>query len=309
MEDLTLVTGSEGLVGSRFVEISGIKKSLHFPKEIEMDILDPSQVKAIVKSYDFTTIINFAAYTNVGEAEKQKSRKDGDCWRINVDGVKNLVDAVKEKGGKIRFVQISTDMVFPGSVDNPGPYSEDHPRESDESKLTWYGYTKAQAERVVLDTLGESAAILRIVYPVRSKHNGKLDYLRKPLKLFDEGKLYPLFTDQKISITFIDEVCKSVDKIITGNHNGIFHAASIDTTTPYELISYMLEKTGRKADSIKKTTITDFLKKTGGSLARYPKLGGLKVGKTQKELDLKFSSWKEIVDTLINQGFGGKASQ
>jgi len=309
MKKFTLVTGSEGLVGSRFIEISEVKNKLHFPRQIEMDILNPAQVNAIIRSYNFGTIVNFAAYTNVGGAEKQKGRKDSECWQVNVGGVINLVNALKDKGGQFRFIQISTDMVFPGSVDNPGPYSEDQPAESDKSKLTWYGYTKAQAEGVVLDTLGESAAVLRMVYPVRAKFEQKLDYLRRPLKLFDEGKLYPLFTDQKISITFIDEACKAVDKIITGNHHGICHASSTDTTTPYELITYMLGKTGRKADSIKKTTISDFLKKTGSSLARYPKFGGLKVGKTQKELNLKFSSWKKIVDELINQGLREKTSK
>jgi len=302
MSDFTLVTGSEGLAGSRFIEISEVKNKLHFPRQIEMDILNPAQVKAIIRSYDFGTIVNFAAYTDVGGAEKQKGKKDSECWQVNVEGTTNLVNALKSKGGKCHFIQISTDMVFPGSTDNPGPYSEDQSVESDESKLTWYGHTKARAEKVVLDTLGESSAVLRMTYPVRSKFDGKLDYLRKALKLSSEGKPFPLFTDQQISITFIDEACKAIDKIITGNHHGIFHASSADTTTPYELISYSLEKMGKNTGSIKKTTISEFLKKTGGTSARYSKLGGLKVENTQKILDLKFSSWKEAVDILINQG-------
>jgi dTDP-4-dehydrorhamnose reductase len=308
MNKFTLVTGSEGLVGSRFIEISEVKNKLHFPKQIEMDILNPAQVSAIIRSYDFDTIVNFAAYTNVGEAEKQKGRKDSECWQVNVEGVINLVNALNEKGGEFRFIQISTDMVFPGSSHNPGPYPENHPPVTDEAELSWYGYTKAQGEKVVLDTLGDRAAILRIIYPVRSRFDWKLDYLRKPLKLFDEGKLYPLFSDQKISITFIDDACKAVDRIITGGHSGMFHASSTDTTTPFELVSYMLEKSGRKPGAIKKTTISEFMRKTGGSSLRYPKFGGLKVEETQKKLDLRFGKWKEVVDTLVNQGLGKKSS-
>lgn len=195
MEKLTLVTGSEGLVGSRFVEISKLKNELHSPKEIEMDILNSSQVKAIVNSFDFGTIVNFAAYTNVNEAEEQRGSKDGDCWKVNVEGVRNLVDAVKNSNKKMRFVQISTDNVFSGGDDDPGPYSEDHKPETDQSKVTWYGFTKAKAEEIALG-LGENASVLRITYPVRVEFGAKLDYLRKSLKLFDEGKLYPLFDNQ-----------------------------------------------------------------------------------------------------------------
>jgi hypothetical protein len=54
-------------------------------------------------------------------------------------------------------------------------------------------------------------SILRIIYPVRTKFEIKLDFLRKPLALFDEGKLYPLFADQKISVSFIDEIVEILE--------------------------------------------------------------------------------------------------
>jgi len=306
MDSFTLVTGSEGLVGSRFIEISSVKNTLHYPRQIEMDILDPSQVSAIVKSYDFQAIVNFAAYTNVSGAEKQSGKKDGECWRVNVEGTTNLANALKEKGGNCRFVQISTDMVFPGSAENSGPYPENHSSVEDASKLTWYGYSKSQAEKVVLDTLGDCASILRISYPVRLEFGEKLDYLRKHLSLFNEGKLYPLFTDQKFSISYIDEVCRAVDKIIMGNHKGIYHATSTDTTTPFNLVSYMLEKMGKDTSQLKKTTISEFVQKSGDSPSRFPRFGGLKVEKTQEKLDMKFSDWKGVVETLVNQGLGAE---
>ena len=304
MDKLTLVTGSEGLVGSRFVEISEVKNTLHFPKQIEMDLLNTAQVKAIIKSFDFGTIVNFAAFTDVEEAEKQRGNKNGSCWNVNVEGVRNLVNAVKEANKDIRLIQISTDNVFSGRKEDPGPYSEDHKREENENKVTWYGYTKSLADGLVLDTLGDSGAVLRIIYPVRVIFSDKLDYLRKPLKLFDEGKLYPLFSNQQISTTFIDEACRALDKIITRNLSGTFHACSRDSTTPYELISYMLEKTGRDTGKLKKTTIEEFIKKYDASPLRYPKYGGLRVEKTENELKMKFSTWKQIVDELVIQGLG-----
>ena len=299
MRGLVLVTGSEGLVGSRFVELFPRKNFLRHPTLVEMDITNFSQIKAVVSSYNFGSIVNFAAYTNVGEAEKERGNKEGACWQINVEGVRNLVNAVKDT--KIHFIQISTDMVFPGNTNDPGPYSEEHKPEKDESKMTWYGYTKAEGERIVKEVLGKEATIMRIIYPVRAKYEVKADYLRKPLELFDEGKLYPLFSDQQISIAFIDEVCKALEKIIFLKLKGTYHVSSRDTTTPYELISYFLEKARGVRGVTKSITLAEFFKQVGGSPVRYPKFGGLTVEETERKLGLRFRTWKEIVDEIVRQ--------
>jgi len=304
MKNLILVTGSEGLVGSRFVEISQRKNFLHLPKEIELDITDKSEIKAVIESYNFSAVVNFAAFTNVGKAEEEKDDKEGDCWQVNVEGVRNFTEAIKPHKERIHFIQISTDMVFPGSLEDPGAYEETHPPESDSSKLNWYGFTKSEAERVVGDVLGNSGTILRIIYPVRARFEAKLDYLRKFLKLYDAGKLYPVFSDQQISITYIDEACHAIDKIIIEGHKGIFHASSSDITTPYELVTYLLDKTRGVKDAPKAISLEEHLTKTGSSLYRYPKFGGLKVDITEAKLGIKFSTWKEIVDKLISQGIG-----
>jgi len=301
MKDLILVTGSEGLVGSRFTELFPQKHVLHTPRRIEFDITNTSEIKALMKSYEFKTVVNFAAYTDVGEAENERDDKDGTCWQVNVVGVRNLVGAIDPY--KTHFIQVSTDMVFTGTREDPGPYLENHPIETDSSKLTWYGYTKAEAERVVQEIIGKNATILRINYPVRAKFENKLDYLRKHLKLYDEGKLYPLFSNEQFAITFIDEACQTLEKIITNKERGIFHPSSKDTVTAYELISYMLEEARGVKGVVESTTLEEFTQK-GNDPRRYPKFGGLSVDITERKLGIKFSSWRQIVDKLVSQGLG-----
>ncbi len=302
MNDLILVTGSEGLVGSRFMEISTHKDSLHTPKLVEFDILNKKEVDAIVASYSFKAIVNFAAYTDVNDAEKERGNKQGACWQINVEGVRNLAEAVQKQTGKVQFIQISTDMVFSGDRIDKGPYKENHLPDKSESNLTWYGYTKGQGENVVREVLGDSGIILRIIYPVRAKFEAKLDYLRKPLALYERGKLYPLFSDQFISISFIDEVVKALDIIIDKKLSGTFHVGSRDTTTPYTLITYLLEKARKVKNVTRSIKLSDFLEKTADSNYRYPKWGGLRVEESEQQLGMKFSTWKEIIDTLVEQG-------
>ncbi|KKR30458.1 hypothetical protein A2715_04490 [Candidatus Woesebacteria bacterium RIFCSPHIGHO2_01_FULL_39_32] len=304
MKGLILVTGSEGLVGSRFVELSELKDSLHLPKEVELDITDKSELKAVFRSFDFRAVVHFAAFTDVAKAEEERGDKYGDCWQVNVEGTRNLVEAVKPHKARIHFIQISTDMVFSGSTWDPGAYKEDHSPEKDSNKVSWYGFTKAEAERIVQSTLGASATVLRIIYPVRAKFDKKLDYIRKPLQLYDEGKLYPMFTDQQISISFVDEVSLALDKIIIEGYRGIFHAASRDTTTPHKLLSFCLEKTRGIKNAVKPTTLKEFLQKTEASAQRYPKFGGLRVEETEQKLGMRFSTWKQIVEKLVNQGLG-----
>lgn len=304
MKGLILVTGSTGLVGSRFVEVTERKNFLHLPKEVELDITNEAEIKAVMESYNFSAVINFAAYTDVDAADKQRGNKEDEAWLVNVEGVRNLAEAVKPYKERIHFIQISTDMVFSGSKEDPGPYLENHPPEEDLSKLTWYGYTKAEAERVLKNVLGESATILRINYPVRANFKDKPDYLRKHLKLFDEGKLYPLFTDQQISISFIDEVCRLIDKIIIENKRGNFHVSTPDTTRPYELIGYMLEKVRGEKGVVEETTLTEFMKENDVPSYRYPAFGGLSPDLTEKRLKIRFSSWRQVVDKLISQGLG-----
>lgn len=295
-----LVTGANGLVGSRFVELYSKKYEIIAPNFPEFDLTQKESVKKVLSQYSLDVIVHLAAYTNVSEAENQRNNKDGDCWKINVDGTKNLLSLIK--GSKVHFIYISTDYVFSGSKENPGPYAEDAIPEKDSNKVTWYGFTKSEAERAVNKNLSDKRTILRIIYPVRAKYSAKADYLRKPLSLFDQGKLYPMFTDQTLTISFIDEVSLCLEKIIEKKAFGIFHCSSPDTTSPHKLISYLIERARGVKNAVKSTTLDEFIKNTNSSLARYPKYGGLKVEKTQKILGIKYKTTREIIDELVKQG-------
>ena len=295
-----LVTGSTGLVGSRFIELLNNKYEFITPSYPEFDLTNKESIEKLFKENTPDIVVHFAAYTNVSEAENQRDNKDGDSWKINVEGTKNLVSFINPD--KTHFIHISTDYVFPGSKENPGPYSEESLPENDSQKVTWYGYTKAEAEREVNKVLGENKTILRIIYPVRAKYDLKADYLRKPLSLFDQGKLYPMFTDQKVSISFIDEVAITLEKLIDGKIYGNFHCCSSDTSTPFDLITYLIEKARGVKNAVKPSSLDEFIKNSNSSPVRYPKYSGLKVEKTQETLGIKFSSWKEIIDKLVEQG-------
>lgn len=291
-----LVTGGSGLVGSRFIELYAQKYGITVPRYPEFDLTKKETLAKAIAGIKPQKIINFAAYTDVSAAENQRGNKNADCWQANVEGVKNLVFLIDP--AKIHLIHISTDYVFPGSDENPGPHGEDNVPEADPDLITWYGFTKAKGERIVNRTLGKERTVLRLVYPVRAKYPEKLDYLRKPLSLFDQGKLYPLFNDQQVTITYIDEACLALEKIIDNKIYGVFHASTPDLATPYDLVNYLIEKARGIKNAVKASSIDEFLKLPGNSPVRYAKYGGLKVEKTQKELGIKFSPWRKVIETL-----------
>jgi len=286
-----LVTGGSGMVGSRFVETYSPPENLLTPDHGVFDLTRPGSVTAYFSDHsDIGVVINLAAYTNVSEGQKQKGDKASLCYQLNVVGTQNLVDQIKDKD--IYLIHISTDMVFPGDSADPGPYSEDHPVNADESRPTWYGYTKALAERIVTSSL-PSTAILRLIYPVVASYKLKLDYLRAPLAYYEKNhSLYPIFTDQQMNISAVDEICLALSQLLARRPSGVFHAGSTDITTPYEIMTQLFDLVYGRHDMVKPGTVDP---------GRYPQFGGLLNKETEKRLGIHFSTSSEIITRLYGR--------
>jgi len=290
-----LLTGSSGLVGSRLVELLSDKYQLLIPDEKEFNLLDPDTLSVYLQAHQPDVVFNLGAFTDVNAAEKQTGDKSGLCWRLNVDGVKSLLEFLPEKS---RFIQVSTDMVFSGEEQDPGPYAENHSLPEDSKKLTWYGWTKSRGEQLTFDA-GHS--VLRIIYPIRLRFKDKADYLRSILNKYTQGSLHPLFSDQVITLTYIDHLASVVSAIVDQNLSGIFHVSSSNSTTPFELVKYTLEKLKQDSSVLKQSSLKDYLK-TLDNPYRYPLFGGLQTKKTSQQTGLAYPTWQEIIDDLVSQG-------
>lgn len=294
-----LVTGASGMVGSRFVESYPHPEELSTPDSTEFNLMSVENVATYFADHpEITVVVNFAAYTNVSEAQKQKDDKASLCYQINIVGTQNLLDQIKDKD--IYLIHISTDMVFPGDDADPGPYSENHPLNPDPVRLTWYGYTKALAEQAVTKTL-PTAVILRLIYPVVKSSDRKLDYLRAPLAHFEaKQSLYPIFTDQQMNISDVDEICQVLNELLSRRLSGIFHAGSSDITTPYEIMTRLFDLVYGHHNMVKPGSLAEFLK-TQSDPTRYPMFGGLLNHRTQELLGVRFSSSAAIISRLYRK--------
>ncbi|NMB91495.1 NAD(P)-dependent oxidoreductase [candidate division WWE3 bacterium] len=289
-----LITGSSGLVGSRYLELSLEVLTILDPTELELNITDKKAVESYIQTYKPNLIIHFAAVTDVKKSETERGNTDALTWRVNVEGTKNLVNVARTNN--IRFIHISTDLVFPGTEKREEYYDENSTPEDNANKLSWYGYTKLKAEEMV-KTLTQYT-IIRIAYPYRAKYEKKVDFARLFLQMYDSNTMYPLFSDNTICPTFIDELCEVINIIIKTEKEGVFHVTSTNSTSHYEFAKYIIGKTGRDTNKIEAASMSEFIKTSKIPRALY---STLRNDITQRSLGIKLKTWQESANSFLYQ--------
>lgn len=263
--------------------------------ENPIDITDKSSVRNFFSGHEFDWAILFSAYTDVDGAQKQRNDKNGPCWKINVDGVKNIVDAASDNNRKLVF--ISTDFIFDGAS---GPYKEQDPPGPNLDKVGWYGATKIEGEKIIMENLKEGDwLILRISFPFSGKNVAKADFATRIISLYKSGNLYPMYSDQIITPTFIPDVAPAILAIITGAKHGIYHLASSKPTTPHEFATYLISKHEGREVKLKKSKLADQLKEPQAT--PRPLKGGLVVEKIAPLY--KPTPWQEALDIALVKYF------
>jgi len=290
-----LITGGSGFIGSNFLlHVSGLKDiRIIAPRHGELDILNLDQLNKIFEKFCPDVIVNFAAHRDASSAEIQRGNSEGSVWKTNVASVENISRVSSTH--RSFLIHISTDMVFSGRKEHKGPYSEQAVPENSANHLSWYGWTKREAERTLQDN--KHAAIVRIGNVTQPVYDPKLDYVGKILYLFNKGELYPLFDDQFLTLTPIPLLCRLIEALGIQQKPGIYHVATSDLFTPYELGDYLIEKMFGKAKGLPRMSIASYLKKAPH---RYPQYGGLLSSYTQRELGIAMPPWREVIDASID---------
>jgi dTDP-4-dehydrorhamnose reductase len=292
-----LITGATGLVGSQVTKYFKTQNqhTLLTPTSTELNISIHEQVMNYMHDHKPHAIVHCAGYTDVTKAEKERDNTRGQAWLLNVEATRSVVEAAEQHN--LFLIHISTDMVFPGSSTNRGPYTEKHPPEIHAGNLSWYGWTKAAAEEIV-NASSNHAAIVRISNPVGKKHETRVDYVHKLLNAYEQKKPVALFGDQYLTLSSIQDLAVGLEKILDRKQSGVHHISSNNIFTPFELGTYLLSKRYGVNDVILKTSIEDFLM-TPGNATRYPRYGGLDVRTTYQNLTLQSHSWQEIIDAIL----------
>lgn len=279
-----LATGATGLVGSKFVELyQDTYQVSNLDLATGVDITNYQSVVKFITAHPAPALIHLAAFTDTTRAQKEAGDKHGLCYRVNVEGTKNIARACHKHS--IHLVHVSTDFVFDGANPPAGGYTEDDPI----NPLDWYGETKAQAESVVKESRG-SWTIVRLAYPYRDPHALKPDLVQKIRQGLQSGTLPPQFTDSTITPTFVDDLARGFAKIVTDKPQGIYHLVGSTSLSPYQLARQVASAYNLDPDQVQQGSLTDYLKNTPRPFARHLAVSNAKAA---RELGLSFATIEE----------------
>lgn len=280
-----LITGSSGLIGSKFAQMYAEKYELQ-----TLDISDPIQPiditdeKAVFSFFEGSTAqacVHLAAFTDVSAAWEQRGDKNGLVYKINVTGTEVLSRAAKAFDKHL--ILISTAYVFDGKKDTL--YTE----EDTPNPIEWYGQTKAYSEDVI--TAAEHAwSILRIDQPFRSDPFAKLDVAHKFAQKITEGTA-KLFDNHYFGPTFIDDFVRVINFMIQSKTTGIYHATSGEKWSDYDF-GVALQKALKLSGNIEKSDLVAYRKQ---QVRPYQTNTALNIEKLKSILPFE---QKAIVDAL-----------
>lgn len=293
IEDFNIIVlGSTGLVASQVLDDWNHPDNILTPSSQKIDILHPEALENYFVENPAPVVINFVGYTNLTEAEKDRGNKTGICWKLNVIAIDQLAKICQENNKFL--VHISTDNVFGGLENDPGPYAENHPLIDNPDSLNWYGYTKLQGELAIQNS-GVRSSIVRISHPFGNPKVDR-DFAQKIITYINSG--YTLFDDQHFTPTYLPDLSLALEKILIKQNSGIYHVVCQPLSTPFEFAQFIAQK--KNLSTVKVGKIDEWMEANPNSYPRV-KFGGLKTDLTQEKLGLKFHTWQQALDEFLLQ--------
>jgi UDP-glucose 4-epimerase len=219
-----LVTGATGLVGPRLLTrlvAAGVDcRALVRPGKdvpegvtpVEGDVLSPDSLAAAVEGV--TAVVHLAALFRTTDEDAIR--------RVNVEGTRNLLAAVKQHAPDVRFLLASTSNVYSSDVPHPG-------REDDDVTPTLaYPASKLAAEKDVRAS-GLTWGILRLPF-IYGDGDGHLEAV--PAQLAAMG-LHPA---RKLSVVHHRDIATAFELALTGVMDGrVVNIADEAPLTVYEI--------------------------------------------------------------------------
>jgi dTDP-4-dehydrorhamnose reductase len=298
MKKRILITGSNGLLGQKLVELLRAQSNVDLIATARganrlpategytyasLDITVPAEVHAIFDQFKPEVVIHTAAMTNVDTCEADRSG----CDVLNVDAVAFLIEACEKHGAYL--CHLSTDFIFDGAA---GPYTE----EGIANPISYYGESKLKAEQLLFDsTIRWSIARTVLVYgivPDMSRSNIVL-WVKKSL---EDGKTIQVVTDQFRTPTLAEDLAMGCWLLAKDEVEGIFNISGSDFLTPYEMAVMTADYYGLDKSLLQKADSSTFQQ-----TAKRPARTGFVLDKAKKVLGYAPRTFQEGIAIMAHQ--------
>ena len=231
-----LITGIAGVPGYNALayfavkypgQVVGIRQidnvRLSGPGVVACNAEDRQGLARLFEEYQFASVLDCAGNCALKQCEVAPEL----AWRINVEGVRNLLSQTVPRG--VRLVHLSCDLVFSGD-DGRGGYVETDATDP----VTVYGRTMAAGEQAIL-AADPTACILRISLPMGvsfSGHAGAIDWITSRFK---KSRPATLYFDEIRTPTYTDCLNRLYETMLSHEHSGIFHAGARRRLSLYQI--------------------------------------------------------------------------
>ncbi len=218
----SLVVGASGQVGRQIVHALAAEGGLSpletsrravegcIPLELS-ELADVQAAAGLLDEFALDSIFCVAGMTYVDGCEAAPEL----AYRTNATGPGVL--AAYARSREIPFVYYSTEYVFDGAADHPGPYGEDEPTHP----LSVYGMSKLEGERTVMEA-HPGALVIRttVVYGPDAQQKNFLYSLMRNLKA---GQKMRVPEDQISTPTYNRDLVSATLGLVAHGATGIFH--------------------------------------------------------------------------------------
>lgn len=292
-----LVTGSNGLLGQKLVELYASRKDIELIATgrgedrnaalghtyCTMDITSEEEVNSVFDQYQPDAVINTAAMTQVDDCEDDRES----CWLQNVNAVEYLAAACAKHGSFL--LHLSTDFIFDGEA---GPYSE----EAVPNPLSYYGESKLASERVLQESSIDWAIARTVLVYGIVRDMSRSNIILWVKKSLEEGKDIKVVNDQWRTPTLAEDLAIGCALIVDKKAKGVFNISGKDLLTPYDMALKTANFFGLDTSTMTETDGSVF-KQT----AKRPPKTGFILDKAVEQLGYSPRSFEEGIAILSEQ--------
>lgn len=182
-----------------------------------LDLADNGAIAETLEQAHPDAVINAAAMTNVDACE---TRRD-DAFAANGAGPRALAEVATRLEAPL--VHVSTDYVFPGDEENPGPYLEGAPPRP----VNVYGASKLAGEAAVREVCaGRSRWIVaRTALVYGHIPGGRTNFVKWLVGELRAGRRVRIVNDQYNTPTLADDLARALLLLTRSGSTGVIHVA------------------------------------------------------------------------------------
>lgn len=210
-----LITGAYGQLGRALIASAPQGWSVEACGKGDLDLADPSAIRAKIADSRPDFVINAAAYTAVDKAETDEEL----ALAINATAVGAMAGALEQTGG--RLAHVSTDFVFDGTS------AQAYRPEDAPNPISAYGRTKAAGE----DAAGSDTIILRTAWVYGA---GGANFVRTMLRLMRDRDEIRVVADQIGAPTWASGLAGVLWGLVTANATGTYHHSDAGVASWYD---------------------------------------------------------------------------